>query len=79
MTLSIPELRPALLERDLWYDLDDLRAFRDRCRHQYARPLDPKRVIAVQDLVERAVPRFLEAHAAFHGALDRIRAGLPLV
>ncbi len=77
MTLSIPELRPALLGKELWYQLDDLRAFRHKFRHLYARPIDPTRVMAVQDQVEPAVSGFLTAHSAFRAALEQIRERLP--
>ena len=73
MTLSIPELRPALLDRELWYMLDDLRAFRHKFRHLYARPIDPKRVMVVQEQVDPALRAFETAHARFRAALEEIR------
>ena len=76
MTLAIPELRPALLDRDLWYLLDDLRAFRHKFRHLYARPIEPKRVAAVQEQVHPAVSGFERAHAQFRAALEEIRERL---
>ena len=76
MTLVIPELRPALLDRDLWYALDDLRAFRHKFRHLYARPIDPARVMAVQEHVDTTVAGFENAHAHFRAALEEIRARL---
>ncbi len=76
MTLSIPELRPALLDRELSYVLDDLRAFRHKFRHLYARPIDPKRVTAVQEQVGSAVSSFQIAHARFRAALEEIRERL---
>ena len=73
MSLAVPELRPALIDRELWFMLDDLRAFRHKFRHLYARPIEPKRVMAVQDQVEAALAGFESAHARFRVALAEIR------
>lgn len=73
MTLSIPELRPALITTELWYVLDDLRAFRHKFRHLYARPIDPKRVMLVQEQVDPAVSELVTAYTQFRAALVQIR------
>ncbi|TVR93225.1 MAG: antitoxin [Spirochaetaceae bacterium] len=77
MTLSIPKLRPALLDKDLWYLLDDLRAFRHKFRHLYARPLEAQRVMLVQQQVETAVEGFVAAHITFQETLKLIYEQLP--
>ncbi|TVR66000.1 MAG: hypothetical protein EA427_17045 [Spirochaetaceae bacterium] len=77
MTFSIPELRPALMDRELWYLLDDLRAFRHKFRHLYARPIDPKRVMMMQETIDTVVSGFTVAHKTFRSALEQIRGELP--
>jgi len=78
MTLSIPELRPALLDKQLWYVLDDLRAFRHKFRHLYARPIEAQRVKLVQEQVSSAVEGFIAAHTTFRTTLEHIGRNLPM-
>jgi hypothetical protein len=76
MTLQIAGLRPALLQRDDLLILDDLRSFRHDFRHLYARPLDPDKVMMVQNRVPQALARFRAADRAFQAALQAIRTSL---
>lgn len=44
MTLDVPEVRPAVLQRDAAERLDEYRKFRHRIRNIYASNLDPERM-----------------------------------
>jgi hypothetical protein len=65
MTLSIGDLRPALLDNEALFLIDELRSFRQLFRNLYARPLDPERMRHVQAKVKPATEAFLKAHEAY--------------
>jgi hypothetical protein len=65
MTLNIEGVRPALYDRDLLWQLDDLRRFRHLFRHMYDRPLDSERVKKMQQLLLDVLPGFLASHERF--------------
>lgn len=76
MTLEIPGVRPALLMRETWVALDELRSFRHLFRHLYARPLQRDRLLAVQARVPAVMEQFRTDHNRFSTELDRIRTAL---
>lgn len=49
MTIEIPEVRPALLSKDAFKLLDNLRSFRHLIRHAYMYDLDARKVGLVHD------------------------------
>jgi hypothetical protein len=69
MTLSIGDLRPALLDDEAFLLIDELRSFRHLFRNLYARPLDPQRVRLVQEKVQPAAGAFIKAHEGYVGKL----------
>ena len=73
LTLEIEHVRPALLDRDTWLILDEVRSFRHAFRHLYARPIDPSRVDLVQRRIPDAVSLFIAAHTRFRSLLVTIR------
>lgn len=64
MVLEIPDLRPAFFTKQEFFLVDQLRAFRHVFRNLYSRPLDPERLL----LLQQRVPSIL---AAFESALER--------
>ena len=73
LTLEIAHVRPALLDRETWLIIDELRSFRHAFRHLYARPIDPKRIDLVQSRVPDTIARFTTAHTRFRATLTTIR------
>jgi hypothetical protein len=65
MTLNIEGVRPALFDREIFWELDELRRFRHLFRHMYDRPLDSERVNKMQQLMLAVLPKFLAAHERF--------------
>lgn len=47
MKLKIPDVRPAVITKELWYDLDELRRFRYMFRHAYGAELRWRNVEAL--------------------------------
>ncbi len=76
MQLSISGVRPALWNRDLAGNIDELRRFRHVFRNMYANDLDPRRVDAVQEGVPTTITMFREAHRRFVAELDGMIAEL---
>jgi len=61
MRLNIEGIRPAFLDDETYYILDDLRAFRHLFRNLYARPIDRDKLLLVQNKVSKAVSGFKTA------------------
>jgi hypothetical protein len=76
MTLTIGDLRPALLDDSALLLIDELRSFRHLFRNLYARPLDPERMRFVQAKVIPASEAFLRAHTAYVAKLAAIAINL---
>jgi hypothetical protein len=76
MTLSIGDLRPALLDNEALLLIDELRSFRHLFRNLYARPLDPERMRLVQAKVKPATEAFLKAHEVYVLKLSTIAMNL---
>ncbi len=76
MTLEVHSVRPALLSRDSFLLIDELRSFRHVFRNLYARPLDPERTSLVQKKVSPATEVFLGAHVAFLEKLTVLASAL---
>lgn len=76
MTLSIGDLRPALLDDEALVLIDELRSFRHLFRNLYARPLDPERMRFVQAKVLPASEAFFRAHKSYVVKLTTIAESL---
>ena len=61
MRLNIEGVRPAFLDDETYYLLDDLRAFRHLFRNLYARPIDADKILLIQKKVPDAITGFKEA------------------
>lgn len=61
MLLEIPDLRPAFFTEKEYSLVDQLRAFRHVFRNLYSRPLDPERVLFLQQRVPSITAAFLAA------------------
>ncbi len=73
MQIEIPNLRPALLDRETGRLLDELRAFRHVFRNVYRSSLDSERLALTQSRVGGAVSQFGTAHAAFLQFLEDLK------
>ena len=76
MLLSIPGLRPALLTKDQYDLIDELRAFRHVFRNMYSRPLDTERLLLLQGKVPKIVQGFSEALSRYQEFLVSLRASV---
>lgn len=65
MELEIPGVRPRLLDQDLAGKLDALRGFRHVFRVVYDSPLDPKRLMVLQETVQDIQKSFAQSHQDF--------------
>jgi hypothetical protein len=76
MALTVEEVRPALLGRDLASKIDELRAFRHVFRNIYQAELDPSRMSLIQDDLPATLDSFRKDHAAFKEKLLAIAGRL---
>ncbi len=79
MTLDIPAIRPAFMERQDYPFFDELRAFRHVFRHIYQSELDTDRLFALDSKIPQGVERFYELHRQYlqklETIIDRYQAG----
>ena len=61
MRLNIEGVRPAFLDDETYYLMDDLRTFRHLFRNLYARPIDADKVLLVQKKVPDTITGFRKA------------------
>lgn len=72
MRLDIPGVRPAFLNEQAYYLLDELRAFRHVFRNLYARPVEGEKIQAVQQKVPEALNQFREAVTKYRTFLQEM-------
>jgi len=70
MTLTIPGVRPAVIDERLRAQLDELRKFRHFFRHSYAVKLEAGRIEALGDRWRAIDPAFRQAVGRFLEILD---------
>ncbi len=76
MELEIDGVRPAVWDRSLGGQIDELRRFRHAFRNMYANDLDSDKVSLIQQRIPDAMTRFRAAHEVFLDKLDYMIAGL---
>jgi len=76
MTLEIPEVRPRVWSRELFYDIDELRRFRHAFRHIYDSRLEPDKLMVAQSRVARVLAGIRTSHATFRSKLDMLASEL---
>lgn len=75
MSAEVAGLRPALLSRDLYRSLGELKGFRHVVRHRYGFDLDAERVGENLARLRWSFPAFVEAVKALEASLDRDTSG----
>ncbi len=61
MRLNIEGVRPAFLDEETYYLLNDLRAFRHLFRNLYARPIDEDKILLIQKNIPKSIEGFKKA------------------
>jgi hypothetical protein len=69
MTLTIEDIRPAVLDQHTADLLDDLRSFRHVFRNMYRKKLDSKKLLALESDLPAALDGFQKSLANFLGVL----------
>jgi hypothetical protein len=76
MTLNIEPVRPAMISKDLFRELDDLRGFRHIFRYMYQYQLDPAKMKLVNERIPRIDKLFVEEHPQFIAYLRQLAENL---
>lgn len=71
MTLSLEDLRPAVIDADTADRLDELRSFRHVFRNMYRKKLDATKLMTLQEGLRETLARFRECIEAFTALLRR--------
>jgi len=71
MSVSLPNVRPAVLSSDLSRQLSELLSFRHVVRHRYGMELDPARVAAMAEKTVAVFSTFERAMTALEAALSQ--------
>lgn len=72
MTLHIESIRPAILSKDLFRELDELRGFRHVFRYMYQYELDPDKMRLVNARIPRVRALFPAEHQNFIAYLKQL-------
>jgi hypothetical protein len=74
MSIEVEGIRPALLNDETAIAVDELRAFRHVFRNVYISPLNPIKVLELQETVPQTVEAFKSSSAEFIDKLRRMSA-----